>query len=442
MPANGQGEGSAKRALVVAYFFPPLGGAGVQRTTKFAKYLPGFGWSTSVLTVAARDYWMQDPTLLADLPAGQEILRTRSITGVGLFGTFERLLGRRGSPSRRRSTRRLARLSQWVLVPDTYVGWIPFAARVAASRLRRGDIDLLYTTSSPDSAHLLGFLPACRGVPWVADFRDPWTRRLTFEPPTPFHRRFHEWLEGRVLESADRVIVTSERTAADFRSRHPRLPAERIVTITNGFDEDDFTDEPPVAFSRPTLVHTGQLTDRRTIEPLLSGLAALAAKDPEGQCRLSVLLIGPRDAENEERVHRRGLEHVVRFLDPVPHREVVRFQRGATALLLLESGEERGKLILPGKVFEYLAARRPILAIAPEGAVRDLLAPLGAALFAPPGDPAAIAEALDAVRREDFPPPTDRHRLNEFSRRELAGRLARVFDEVLAGSSARGTLRI
>jgi glycosyltransferase involved in cell wall biosynthesis len=442
MPALEEGGGRSRRALLIAYFFPPLGGAGVQRTAKFAKYLPRSGWNTTVLTVASGDYWMHDSTLLADLPSGQEVLRTRSITGVGLFGGLERLLGRRGGSSRRRSVLRLARLAQWILIPDTYVGWVPFAARAAAARLRRGDVDLLYTTSSPDSAHLVGLLLGRRTVPWVADFRDPWTRRLTFEPPTPFHRRLHEWLEDRVLESADRIIVTSERTAAEFRARHPRLPASKIVTITNGFDEDDFAGGPPVAFTRPTLVHTGQLTGRRTIEPLLSGLAALAAKDPEGKCGLSVLLIGPREAENEERVRRRGLEHVVRFLEPMPHREVIRFQQGATALLLLEGGDERGRLILPGKVFEYLASRRPILAIAPGGAVHDLLQPLGQALFASPEDPTAIASALDAVRRGDLPQPCDPAALNCFSRLELTGRLARLFDEVVKVRAGQAGLRI
>ena len=425
------GEGR-RRALVVAYFYPPLGGAGVQRTAKFAKHLPSFGWDATALTVRAADYWMRDPTLLGDLPPGQEILRTRSLTGVSLFASLSRFFGRRGDASRRRSVRRIARLSQWAFVPDTYVGWIPFAVRAAARRLDRGGIDLLYTTSSPDSAHLVGLALARRGIPWVADFRDPWTRRLTFEPPTPFHRRLHETLETRVLERADRVVVTSERTAADFRRRHPRLPARKIVTITNGFDESDFPDEEPVSFLRPTIVHTGQLTGRRTIEPLLSGLAALAAKDPEGQCRVSVLLIGPREAENEERVRRRGLEHVVRFLDPIPHREVTRFQRGASALLLIESGEERGSLILPGKAFEYLAAQRPIVAIVPNGAAKDLLEPLGCAVFASPNDPASIATALEAVREGNLPRPAPLEALNCYSRQQLAGRLAALFDEVIS----------
>ena len=165
-----------RRILMLAYFFPPLGGAGVQRSLKFARYLPAEGWDPTVVTVRSQDYWMADATLAAEIGATTEVIRTASFTGLTLL---RRLTPRHsgGSGAPRRSTRtigRLRALSGWVLVPDSYVGWTPYAWRAALEAHRRRPFDAIYTTSSPDSAHLAGRTLARRlGLPWVADFRDP-----------------------------------------------------------------------------------------------------------------------------------------------------------------------------------------------------------------------------------------------------------------------------
>jgi hypothetical protein len=193
---------TTKRILIFAYFFPPLGGAGVQRVVKLAKYLPSLGWEPTIVTVRARDYWMLDASLQHDLGSGVRIARTRSLTGLSLLQLLApRAAGRtRGARPSMRRIAGLRRLAAWTLLPDSYVGWVPFALRAGARLLRAQRYDMLMTTSSPDSAHLIGRGLARRfGVPWVADFRDPWTQRLSFAPPTAWHRARHRALERGVL---------------------------------------------------------------------------------------------------------------------------------------------------------------------------------------------------------------------------------------------------
>lgn len=449
---------AARTLLVLAYFFPPLGGGGVQRTVKFLKYLRPLGWRAEVVTVRATDYWVLDPTLAADVPADTVVYRTAALTGLGLLG---RAPGRRRPPAAEsggapaaesgavpaapvRSSaafRWLRRLSSFFLVPDAYAGWLPFALARARARLAAGGVDVLLTTSSPDTAHLVGLVLRERfPVPWVADFRDPWVRRLTFEAPTLLHRRLHTWLERRVLERADRVIVTNEATRDDFLARHPVIPAARFAVVPNGYDPEDLAvigelqrEQEPRPSGRLVLAHTGLLSGRRTLEPVLAALARLFAERPALRGRVHIRQVGPRENVNDALVAAAGLADCVTFLPPVRHREVLAEMAAADALLLLEAGELEGSLITPGKVFEYLASRRPILAVVPGGPAADLVCATGAGAVVGPGDIAGLAGLL-ARWVEDGPPPS-RVRdedLAPYARPALAARLAGVLEE-LAG---------
>ncbi|MBD3163053.1 MAG: glycosyltransferase [Candidatus Eisenbacteria bacterium] len=424
-----------KRLVTVAYFFPPTGGAGVQRTVKFVRYLPEHGWSPAVVTVASSHYWMRDESLAAEIPPSVPVVRTAAVTGPAVLGKLGRG-GGGGQTNARRSGRLqglLRRIASWGTVPDPYVGWVPFAARAARRLLGPGDV--LLTTSSPDSAHLVGLRLAGRGIPWVADFRDPWTRRMSFAPATGWHRRLHERLEGAVVRNADRIVVTAEATGRDFLARYPFLDPGRVVWIPNGFDASDFPREAPPVSDRFTLLHLGQLNPERPVGPLLDVLEAFLRRRPEARENLAVELIGPRYREDEREVERRGLGGTVRFLDSLPHREATARLLRARVLVLMEQESDRGGLILPGKVFEYLHADRPILGLVPRGAAWDLIASLGAGACALPSDPeagsVALARFYDRYRAGESPRSgADRSAVARFERRRLAGRLAALLDEV------------
>lgn len=428
-----------KRLAYVAYFFPPTGGAGVQRTVKFVRYLPDHGWNPTVITVAAAHYWMEDPSLLAEIPATVEIVRTRALTGPALLG---RLGGRRiGTTNARRSgrsQRMLRRVAGWLSVPDAYAGWVPFAARAAARVLEGGGV--LLTTSSPDSAHLVGLDPALRGIPWVADFRDPWVRRMSFAPPTSIHRRMQESLEARVVRTAARVVVTSEPTRRDFERRYPTIDPSRFVVIENGYDEDDFPRVEPLPDPAFLILHMGQLNPERRITPFLDCLEIFFRHRPEARSRTRAEFVGPRYAEDESEVLARGLGDVVRFEDALPHAEAIRRLFRARVLLLLEQASERGALILPGKTPECLRSGRPILGLVPPGAAAELVDKLHAGLWAPPGEPERGAAHLETLYEAawtgpPFPLGPDPAAVRPFERRALTARLAAILDELGGRSS-------
>jgi glycosyltransferase involved in cell wall biosynthesis len=329
-------------------------------------------------------------------------------------------------------------LSSLFLVPDAYVGWLPFAWWTVRRRLAAGGIDVVVTTSSPDTAHLVGLLLGRRHASkWVADFRDPWVRRLTFRAPTKLHLWVHTMLERRVLERADRVLVTNRETRDDFLARHPSLPDHRFAIIPNGFDPDDLTAAAavPAPFAgeggKLKLLHSGLLSGRRTLAPVLDALARLAAERPGLDQRLLLLQLGPCEEINERLVRQRRLERCVRFLPAVDHVRVLAAMRAADALVLLEHGSERGALITPGKIFEYLASRRPILAVVPEGPAAELVRELEAGVVVAPDHAAAIAAIL-AAWLEGGPPASgvDEARLAPYTRSALSERLAAVLDEL------------
>lgn len=432
----------AHEVLFVAFFFPPLGGGGVQRSLKFVRYLPAHGWQPRVLA-AGSDYWMRDEALLAEVPPSTTVLR------VPFGGRKLIAMGGRGGTRSRSVTRFLRGLSRFFLVPDTYVGWSRRAAAVAEEEIARHPCALLFTTSSPDSSHLLGRrVKRATGVPWVADFRDPWTGRLAYAPPTPVHHRWHLALERSCLREADAVVVTTPETRDDFLRRHPGLDPAKFCVIPNGYDEEDFAAaaaereagaEAWVPAGGFPVLHAGQLNLDRPLAPFLAGLRLYRerAMGTSSAVDASTFLLGPCYDSHREEVKAAGLADVVRFMPGRTHREAVAAMLSARVLLLLEQDTDRGRLVLPGKVFEYLRAGRPILAVVPRGGAADrFVRETGAGLVVDPSDPAAIAEGLARLLGGDAG-PRPAAAAAPYERRALTAELARVFDSILAARSMR-----
>jgi glycosyltransferase involved in cell wall biosynthesis len=449
----------ARDVLFVAFFFPPLGGGGVQRSLKFVRYLPTCGWQPRVLA-AESDYWMLDEALLAEVPPGTPVLRVA-------FGGHRLIaMGGRGGTRSRAATRFLRGLSRFFLVPDAYVGWSRRAAQVAEGEIARHPCALLFTTSSPDSAHLLGRrVKRATGLPWVADFRDPWTGRLAYAPPTPLHHRVHLALEGSCLREADAVVVTTPETRDDFLSRHRGLDPAKFRVIANGFDEEDFT----AASAEPAagacawipadgfpVLHAGQLNLDRPLGPFLAGLRLYreralgrssvaapgnAARGGEGSAHgdareAMAFLLGPCYDSHRAEVKAAGLADVVRFLPGRTHRDAVTAMLSARVLLLLEQDSDRGRLVLPGKAFEYLRAGRPILAVVPrDGAAARFVRETGAGIAVDPSSPAEIAEGLARLLDGVAGSCPTAASAARYERRALTAELARIFDTVLAARS-------
>jgi glycosyltransferase involved in cell wall biosynthesis len=421
-----------KRLLMIINFFPPAAGGGVYRPLSFVKYLSRLSWDITVLTPAPGGFWISDSSLEAQVPPPVRIVRTGSLSGIRVLNVLRKPRSRRSSGG----FGALRRLGEMILVPDTYVGWVPFATRAAERLCREEPFDIVYSTSPPDSSHL-----AARGVSrkfgirWVADFRDPWIALHLRKPPSFFHRMWHNHLEGSVME-ADRIIVTTSWHRDTILKSYPNAIVEKVP---NGYDEEDFHSidalEPPL---RPfTLLHSGMLTLGRSTGPFLDGLELFCKRRPDARNDVRVTFLGGRESKNEERVSRAGLAHVVTFDDNVTHEACIKRERQSHVLLLLKHDDERYRGLVPGKLYEYIGARRPLLGVVPEGEAADLIRDNRRGEVARIDDPEDIAEAVsrmyDRYREGSLDGAYSLGELPQYTRRRAASRLDEIMLALLEG---------
>lgn len=415
-------------------FFPPAAGGGVYRPLAFVKYLTRLRWRVTVVTPRPGEFWISDPGLLAQIPGTVRVVRTASLSGSRLLNAAGGTGG--GARSRRPSGAFgfLRRIGEWVLVPDTYVGWVPFAVRAAAALCRAGRFDALYSTGPPDSTHLAALRIARRfSIPWVADFRDPWISLYLREPPTPLHRALHRRME-RAVAGAERLLVTTRWHAERLGEAYP---GARIERIPNGYDEEDFDTHAPAQGPGGTftMLHCGMLTLGRSTRPFLDGVSRLIRRSPDVAGSVRIVFIGARESANEAWVRRFGLDGIVSFEDNLPHAECIRREISSHVLLLLKHGDERYRGLVPGKLYEYIGARRPILAVAPDGEAARLVTGLKRGETADIDDPAMIAEKvwkmLTLHREGKLEDAYNLARLAEFSRRAETERLHEVLEEMV-----------
>jgi glycosyltransferase involved in cell wall biosynthesis len=411
------------KLLLVSLYFPPAGGAGVQRPLKFATHLPALGIETHVLAPDDPKWVHADPGLQP--PTQAWIHRARYLGPKGRKPA-EELHGRRGLDLASRQARLAFRR---FLVPDENVTWNLTAIPTAVRIVRDEGIDVVLTTSPPSSVHLIGAaVKRATGARWVADLRDS----LVAHP----HRR-HERLAARTKERteetvarlvarrADAIVAASEAIADEARGFEPR---GRVATIANGADFDDFARLEYRPNERFRITHTGSFFGKRDPRPFLT---ALAHADDDVVARF----VGDFRSADREWAEELDLGDRLELHAYVPRRRALELQRDSEALLLLiPDAGGRGRGVLSGKVFEYLAAERPILAaVPPDGAAADLIRKTGAGVVAPPDDAAAIGAALaDLVGRwrtgsleRTSLSPADRERLSRAARVEELAELLR-----------------
>jgi len=383
---------SARRLLVLCYFYPPLAGGGVHRVLGFTRYLPRHGWACTVVCAGEDDYWVTDSSLLARVPAETDVVRVRGGSALSAW-----LAWRRRDRGRRPGGvfAGLRRLSDWFLMPDSYVGWARRARRVAAGLLAAGDFDAVLSSSPPDSVHLAALDVRRRfGLPWVVDFRDPWIPLYFREPPSGWHRARQAALERRVIEGAD-LVLTASATHAGMLGARSGARARRVLHLANGYEPDAATAAPPAAALAESflVVFTGTLSQMPDAEVFFEALHDLFARRSEARRRLRVVIAGPFESHYEDRARALGLTGIVRFAGPLAHGESRALQRRADLLLLWKF---RGfPTMVPGKVYEYLDAGRPLLGLLEaQDEVAELVRRAGGTVVAP-GDRVALADAIE-----------------------------------------------
>jgi glycosyltransferase involved in cell wall biosynthesis len=375
------------KALLVSLYFPPAGGGGVQRPLKLATHLPAFGIETHVLAPDDPKWVHRDDEL--PLPSQAWVHRAHYVGPAGRRPADE-LYGMEGLERLSAQARLFGRR---LLVPDENVSWNLTAIPAAARLVRQEGIDVVVTTSPPHSVHLIGLaVKRLTGVRWVADLRDSAVahpHRRTDSLAVRAKEQTAVGLARVVARTADAIVAASEAIAAETRTLVPRVP---VTTIPNGCDFDDFAGLEYRRGERFRITHAGSFFGKRTPRPFLEALA-------DSEADVLARFLGDFRPADREWAESLGLGDRLELHPYLPHRRALELERSSDALLLLiPEAAGRGRGVLSGKVFEYLAAERPILAVVPpDGAAADLIREVGAGVVVPPDDVAAIRDALDGL---------------------------------------------
>lgn len=419
-----------RKVLIIAYYFPPMGLSGVQRTVKFAKFLPKYGWKPTVLTVEPTGYFAYDETLLREAEeAGVKIVRTHSFD-------VNRLLKKRRvvkMPSER--VRKILQfLGDCVFIPDTKIGWKSVAVKAASGLINEENFDLIFATAPPQTDFLIGAaLKKKFDIPLVVDYRDAWLDYPFKYFPTPLHRFWHKHLEKRVLKAADRVIVTHRRVKERLLRRYPFMDYNEVIIIPQGFDPEDLPEavsEKRAPSVRMKIAHAGTFYAKRNPSVFLQALANVLQANPKIRGRIEAHFIGNVRVEDEHLIKRLDLQNTVHFHGYLPHRECVKRLVESDLLWFVVDNDFQ----TPGKLYEYFGTRKPMIASVVEGYTKQLISESGAALVVPLKDVAAHEQAL----LEQFRKFEKKKLLRtaevfaaKFNRLVLTGELANQFESLM-----------
>ncbi len=446
------------KLLVISYYFPPVGGAGVQRIQKFVRYLPTEGFLPAVIAGPAltQGRWTPgDPTLLTDIPRDVTVYRANGAVPQPVNKWERRFQGIFGLPSP---------FSNW---------WVKTVNELAINEA--GKVDLILATMPPFETAIAAELTSRRlGVPWVADLRDPWAVDEIQVYPSWFHRKRELAKMEQVLSTAAIIIMNTPEAVKSLRKAFPQFKSKTVVCISNGFDREDFEEN---ILSRNDIkfriVHAGSLlTDaglqlrRQKIQKLLGGvgtdvdiltrspafmvkaLAKWCQEHPEVRKDLDIVFAG--NASTADQAVTSALSSQVRFLGYVSHADSLALIRTADLLFLPMHNMPAGirSKTAPGKMYEYMATGRPILAAVPDGDARDFLDQCGSAFLCRPDDVTGMVDIFRRLYRawksNEPQPAWNRAFVDQFERRTLTHKLAEVlhsqFDELFVGRLAQETI--
>ena len=423
-----------RKILMIAYHFPPMrGSSGIQRTLRFAQHLPALGWQPVVLSAHPRAYVDPGPDQMADIAPDLPVHRAFAIDTA-------RHLAVRG------------RYAGWMALPDRWVSWCLGAVPAGLRLVRRHRPQVLWSTYPIATAHLIGYvLRRLTGLPWVADMRDPMTD--DGYPAGALLRRACLWIERRTLEHCTVAVCTTAGAVATYRRRFPHLPAARLRLIENGYDEDSFQQAADAQATLPgglpgitrpmVLLHSGVIyPSERDPAPLCAALAQLLESGAIGAATLRIVLRATgHDTMLAALVARHGLQNIVTLAPALPYREALAEMLAADGLLLLQAANCNHQV--PAKLYEYLRAGRPVLALTDaSGDTAATLRAAGIDSIAPLDSTPAIATALQRFMADvtaGTAPLASAAATARHSRQAGSAALALLLDEVAAGAAHADT---
>jgi glycosyltransferase involved in cell wall biosynthesis len=430
-----------KKVLIITYYWPPSGGAGVQRWLKFAKYLPEFGWEPVIYTPENPERPAVDHSLEKDIPENITVLKTKIVEP---YSVYKRFVGRKkedviktGFLSEKKNPSLAETISVWIrgnlFIPDARKFWIKPSIKFLSRYLQSNPVDVIISTGPPHSMHLIALgVKNKLNVPWLVDFRDPWTH-IDYYNDLMLTRRSdqkHKALELEVLKQADQVVVVSEGMKRLFKTIHNR----DYHVITNGYDADDLPAEVPEPDKKFSIAHIGSMVKSRNPETLWRVLSEMVNVDPQFAADLEIKLVGQADRVVLESLKKHNLEKYLNLIHYLPHNQVIKEQMKSAVLLLLINDTPNAKMILTGKFFEYLAAGRPILCIGPEdGDAANVLRIINAGFIADHTNQKTLKEHLKTLfsRFKEMKPNAKSVSIEKYSRYNLTYKLTQILNKMI-----------
>lgn len=360
-----------RKVLIITYYWPPSGGPGVQRWVKFVKYLKNFDWEPILYIPENPDYPIIDNSFQDDIPEGLEVIKRPIWEPYPLYRKFLGLkksekFNPGGFLKETQESKRKEKISNFIrsnlFIPDARKFWIKPSVKFLKKYLNTNPVNAIVTTGPPHSAHIIGMrLKKAINIPWIADFRDPWTKIFYYDELilTKIADKKHKRLEKKVLIEANEVITIGKTVASEFQE----ISNRKITVITNGYDEEDFIEPNDVLDENFSIIHTGNISKSKNQKIFWEAISELLEERQELKDALEIKLAGQIDISVRNQIKALELENYVKFLNYVPHNDVIKLLREAQVLLLKVSDTKVSKGAITGKIFEYLASRRPIIAI-------------------------------------------------------------------------------
>jgi glycosyltransferase involved in cell wall biosynthesis len=416
------------KVLIVTYYWPPGSGAGVQRWLKFSKYLPQFGWEPVILTVdpGYAAYPATDSSLTAEVSPDLKVYTTKATDWFRIYKKDKAKIPSAGFATNDDNsfTGKIIRFIRGnFFIPDPRRGWNRYAVREASRLIESHGIRYLITTSPPHSTQLIGITLRKKfpQLKWIADLRDPWTDIYYYKSflHTLLARKIDEYYEKKVLLTADRIVAIGKSLKNSFISRVPGIE-EKIEIITNGYDEDDFTGVTPVEPDVFTISYIGTLSDSYPVAAFMDAVEKLTINGHSIKLRF----VGSVSSGQRKIISSKGATVPVEFISHVNHNEAIRYMMESSVLLLLIPDHHSNRSIITGKIFEYLASRRPILCIGPrDGDAADIIETSGNGKCAGYQDREVISLIIDHYYNSE--PVEGKNASKEFSRESLTKKLVK-----------------
>jgi glycosyltransferase involved in cell wall biosynthesis len=447
-----------KQVMLITPCIPPYAGSGVYRNIRFIHNLDRLGWGVSVLSIrenCIRENLSRDSALLQKIPDTVHLERTHATRLLEAFLRF------RNGPSethnrQSKETQKYIKkiknsqkqvslpqdfkdfISTLLRFPDAEIGWVPWAILRGLKTCKKKKIEVLFTSGPPHSCHLVGWaLQNLTGLPWVADFRDPWTRQGWIDEATKktWHHRWKMYLEHRVISSANRVILNTNEMRDEFSTFYSGIPSGKFTAIYNGFNPEEAPELPKEPENEKvfTVTHTGSFYKKRTPFGFLRALSELIEEQKIALDQIHIRLIGRCDRESIlEKINCLGLTSCVDLIPWVTHEESLRAITASDLLLLIQP---ETNLQIPGKLFEYIMLEKNILALADDGATSNVVRNYELGHVVKPMDIPAIKNALNQIYNNRFDhkplPPGYLRALEIFNAHSLTKQLEKTFTEVI-----------